>query len=81
MKRRFEPRRRALPPTLSYLRVRAGLSLRGAESASGISRGLLSEFERGRRLPTLRELEALSAAYGVKPNAWRFITLAVLEDA
>lgn len=56
--------------TLRELRLELGFSLRDAELATGISRGVLSEIERGRRMPDLLQLVSLSELYDVEPQAW-----------
>ena len=50
----FTPQRKA--------RIEAGLSIRQLEVRTGINRGMLSLYERGRYLPTLDEQQRIVAA-------------------
>lgn len=48
---------------LKYARVRAGLTLTQVKDRSGIGESSLSEFENGKREPSLSQLQALASAY------------------
>ena len=43
-------------------RLESGLSIRQLEMRTGINRGMLSLFERGRYLPTLAEQQRIASA-------------------
>jgi len=43
-----------------------GLTLRELSEATGLSRGYISDIERGRRQPTLRVLKALEKPLGLE---------------
>ena len=68
--RRRRPRRRdlsvfaGLGPTLRRLRRLRGMSQRDVAQASGITRPMLSGYERGRTLPSVETLDRLLAALG-----------------
>lgn len=57
--------------TLRELREQRHLSLLDVERDTGIHRGTLSKIERGIETPTPRQLDMLSARYGVDPTLWR----------
>ena len=57
--------------TIRELRQLRRMSLRDAERETGYNRGVLSEIERGNRVPTPAHLLALSDLYGVPPDEWR----------
>jgi transcriptional regulator with XRE-family HTH domain len=63
---RAHPDRRILvgiPDRLKYARDRAGLTGPQVKESTGIGESLLSEFEKGRREPSLSQLQVLAAAY------------------
>lgn len=62
--------------------LRGDRSLRVVAEAAGLNRGLLSEIERGYRLPLDKHLPALERAYGAPASAWYhgWSSLAVTED-
>jgi transcriptional regulator with XRE-family HTH domain len=62
---------------LSRVRIQGGLSLRDVEACTGVNRGMLSYFERGRWLPADRQLAALEGVYGPR-SGW--FGLAILAD-
>lgn len=55
---------------LRDLREARGLTLRQMEQETGISRGYLSRFERGRELPADQHVAALERAYGAPAESW-----------
>lgn len=59
-----------VPTQLKANRVANGFeSLQEVKDATGIDRGLLSQFEAGRRLPPDRDIPQLELAYG-PPSSW-----------
>jgi transcriptional regulator with XRE-family HTH domain len=50
---------------LRQARIDAGLNLPEAEQRTGLTRAALSDWERGRRLPSLPALQTMAKAYGV----------------
>jgi transcriptional regulator with XRE-family HTH domain len=59
-----------LPNLMKQARVANGFeSLQEVKDATGIDRGLLSQFESGRRLPPDRDIPQLELAYG-PPSTW-----------
>jgi len=56
----------ALGPRLHHLRKERGLTLDGLSAASGVSRSMLSQIERGQANPTLAIMWYLSQALGVE---------------
>lgn len=58
-----------LPTLLRQIRVDQALSLTDVVERTGISRGMLSQFETGRALPPDRHLAQLELAYG-PPHLW-----------
>lgn len=67
-----------LPATLREVRHARGLSVTEAAERSGLHKGRISELERGERSPRQDELDALSAAYGVR--AWRVVLAIVVDE-
>jgi transcriptional regulator with XRE-family HTH domain len=55
---------------LKGLRAKAGLSQSGLATASGLSVGVIHDYEQGRREPTLRSAIQLAAALGVDCTAF-----------
>jgi len=56
----------AIGPRLHHLRKEMGLTLDGLSLASGVSRSMLSQIERGQANPTLAVMWYLSQALGVE---------------
>jgi len=54
-----------LPEKLLAERAKSGMSQSQVEKASGVSRAMLSQFETGKKTPTLATLMKLAEAYGV----------------
>ena len=48
---------------LAYARSRAAVTLAQVEERTGIGKSSLSEFENGKREPSLSQLQSLAAAY------------------
>ena len=69
--RRFEPREATL--SLRELRQQRDMTLRQVEADTGFNRGLISEIENGKRVPTPVHLLALSDLYGVPPEGWQLV--------
>ena len=65
----METGRLLLAARLRERRTRAGLQLAELAEKAGISQAMLSDFERGRRLPTLPALDALAVALGTSAAA------------
>lgn len=63
-------RRTPVRLSLRQLREKRDLSLREVQKATGFNRGILSEIENGKRVPTPVHLLALSDLYGVPPEEW-----------
>jgi len=53
---------------LKQLRKEHGLTLQALEDKTGLSKGYLSDMERGRREPSRSALEALATFYGVSTD-------------
>jgi transcriptional regulator with XRE-family HTH domain len=71
-----------LPTLLKQARLANGFeSLQEVKDATGIDRGLLSQFESGRRLPPDRDIPQLELAYG-PPALWYepSVLLAIQRD-
>ncbi len=58
------------PDLLARIIARRGLLKQDAAAAAGISPVLLSQVLHRRRAPTLTQAVAISAAFGVPPEAW-----------
>lgn len=68
-----------LGPQIRDLRRRNGLTLAEIAERTGLSIGHLSQVERGLSAPTIRQLQEISAAMGVRIN-WFFQPVAEPED-
>jgi transcriptional regulator with XRE-family HTH domain len=50
--------------------IRGKRSLRDVAEDAGINYGILSGIERGRTLPSPKQLDGIERAYGVPPHEW-----------
>jgi transcriptional regulator with XRE-family HTH domain len=58
------------PERMKQLRAEAGLSQSGLAKASGLSLGVIHDYEQGKREPTMRSLFKLARALGVSAEAF-----------
>lgn len=67
---------------LRAAREAKGLHLRQMEELTGVSRGTLSQIERGERLPKDKIVPALEDAYGLPCIEWYFAgcSFAIVSD-
>lgn len=67
---------------LRAAREARGLHLRQMEELTGVSRGTLSQIERGERLPKDRIVPVLEEAYGLPCIEWYFAdcSFAIVRD-
>ena len=59
---------RNLPKALLWLRLESGRSQRDIARAAGVSAAMLSDFERGKRMPTIHSLGKVLHALGAGPG-------------
>jgi transcriptional regulator with XRE-family HTH domain len=50
--------------------IRGKTPLRELAESAGINHGILSAIERGRTLPSTKQLEGIEQAYGAGPEHW-----------